>query len=178
MFTSLRSKRVVSIWRFLQSDPLLWPYSYPWRLWKLWGWMDLSSVSEPWLGLQLPRRDSLYGIWWWWCRIYYKCVLFVACTFCLIRLMWCNLGKSVWSRTCDIFSFLFWLKCSFGSCCKPHLILISGSKVMNNWRIHKTIKTKINFVLFLSMSHNQCFWFSTDSARSNTYGQFILFVTS
>ncbi len=27
---------------------------------------------------------------------------------------WCNLGKSVWSWTCDISSFLFWLKCLFG----------------------------------------------------------------
>ncbi len=56
--------------------------------------------------------------------------------------MWCGLGKSVWSRTCDIFSLVFYLievliwRGTF--CWKPHLNRTSGSKVMSNWMILKS----------------------------------------
>ncbi len=38
---------------------------------------------------------------------------------------------------------------------KMHLNWTSGSKVMSNWRILKTIKNKRNLFLFLAISHNQ-----------------------
>ncbi len=48
--------------------------------------------------------------------------------------MWCDLGKSVWSRTCDIFSFLFdWsVHLERHIFLKTHLNWTSGSKVMSN----------------------------------------------
>ena len=51
-------------------------------------------------------------------------------------------------------------------CWKPHLNRISGSKVMSNWMVVKTIETKIKSFLLLAVSHNQCSRLSTDSARS------------
>ena len=56
-------------------------------------------------------------------------------------------------------------------CWKPHLNWISGSKVMSNWRILKTIENKRNPFLFLVISHNQCSRLQTDSTRSqHIYG--------
>ncbi len=52
-----------------------------------------------------------------------------------------------------------------GTCCwKPHLNRTSGSKVLSNWRILKTIENKRNSP-FLAISHNQCSRLLTDSAR-------------
>ncbi len=50
-------------------------------------------------------------------------------------------------------------------CWKPHLNQTSGSKVMSNWRILKTIENKRNSFLFLAISHNQCSRLPTDAAR-------------
>ncbi len=52
------------------------------------------------------------------------------------------------------------------SCWKPHLNQTSGSKVMSNWTILKTIENKRNSFLFLAISHYQCSQLLTDSARS------------
>ncbi len=67
------------------------------------------------------------------------------CELCVQIHMWCNLGKSVGTQTCDIFSFLdvlvdilpIW-RGTF--CWKPHLNGSSGSKVMSNGRIHNRIQ--------------------------------------
>ncbi len=69
--------------------------------------------------------------------------------------MWCDLAGSCRTRTCDIFSFLFWLikvLTSIGTFCwKPHLNWSSGSKVMSNWRILRTIENNRNSFLFLAI---------------------------
>ncbi len=59
--------------------------------------------------------------------------------------MWCDLGESVGSRTCDIFSFLFVLIEVFITrgtfCWKPHLNRTSGSKVIaieRFWEVNPT----------------------------------------
>ena len=69
-----------------------------------------------------------------------------------------RLGKSAWNRTCNIFSFLFdWVLIWKGTFhWKPHLIWTSGSKVLSNWRILKTIENKRNAFLLLAVSQNQC----------------------
>ncbi len=64
--------------------------------------------------------------------------------------MWCDLGKSVWSWTCDIFSFLF----DWSSHLERYILLKTppeltrGSKVISNQRILKTIEKKSNSFLF------------------------------
>ena len=85
--------------------------------------------------------------------------------------LWYDLEKSVYKRRCDICSFLqfYLMKVLIGRdtiCWKPHLNLTSGSKGMSNWRILKTIENKRTSLLFVAISHNQCSWLSTDSARS------------
>ncbi len=62
--------------------------------------------------------------------------------------MWCDLAGSVGTRICNIFSFLFdW---------KPHLNQSSGSKVMSNWRVLRTIENNRNrnvfFWLYLTIN--------------------------
>ena len=88
--------------------------------------------------------------------------------------LWCDLGKSVWSRTNVTFSVFYIhvylievLIYSSAFCWKLHLHQnwTSGSKEMNDWRILKTIENKRNSFLFL-LSHNQCAQLSTDSTRS------------
>ena len=79
--------------------------------------------------------------------------------------MWCDLGKSVWSRTCNIFSFLFDWSAHLERymLLKTHLNRTSGSKVMSNWNILKTIankKKKIPFSGYISQSMLLTFdWF-------------------
>ena len=70
--------------------------------------------------------------------------------------MWCDVRKTVWSRTCDILSFLFEELIRKGTLCwKPHLNRTSGSKVMSNWRILKTMENKGNtFLLCLYLTIN------------------------
>ena len=51
-------------------------------------------------------------------------------------------------------------------CRKSHLNRTSGSKVMSNWRILKTIENKRNSFLFLALSHNQCSRLPNYSSRS------------
>ena len=81
---------------------------------------------------------------------------------------WCDLGKSVWSRTCDIFNFLFDWIAHLGKCILLKTLpnQTSGSKVMSNWVILKTIENKRNSFVFLAISHNQCSRLPTDSIRS------------
>ena len=67
------------------------------------------------------------------------------------------------------FQFSIWLKCSFREVHfaeNPHLNRSSGSKVMSNWRIHRTIENNWNS-FFLAVSHNQCCRLLTDPARSH-----------
>ncbi len=93
------------------------------------------------------------------------CHPFMWSEFC----MWCDLGESVGSRTCDIFSFLFdWevLIRSGTFCWKRPLNRSSGSKVMSNWRILGTIENNRNAFLFLAISDNQWCRLQTDPNRS------------
>ncbi len=80
-------------------------------------------------------------------------VLFVHVVMQILLL--CDLGKSVWSRICDIFNVLFDWSAHLESvfCWKPHLNRTSGSKVMSSWRILKKIENKRNSLLFLAISH-------------------------
>ncbi len=82
--------------------------------------------------------------------------------------MWCDLGKSVGTRTCDIFSSLFhWsAQLEMYILLKPHLNWSSGSKVMSNWRVLRTIENNTNSFVFLVISHNQCCRLPTYPARS------------
>ena len=82
--------------------------------------------------------------------------------------MWCDLGESVVSQTCDfsVFSLIevviwrgtFWWE--------SHLNRSSGSKVMSNWWIFRTIENNRNSFLFLTISRNQCCRLPTDPPRS------------
>ncbi len=81
----------------------------------------------------------------------------------LLDNLWCDLGKSVWNWTCDIFSFLCdWSTHLEGTFCwKPHLNRSSyeqfqGSQTIKTRQIHNT----------LAVSHNQCLRLPTDSAIS------------
>ena len=77
--------------------------------------------------------------------------------------MWCNLSSYVTrsreiSLKSNIFSFLFdwsahWERYIL---LKTPLNLTSGSKVMSNWRILKTIEHERNSFHFLAISRNQC----------------------
>ena len=71
-------------------------------------------------------------------------------------------GKHVTFSVFYLIEVLIW---SGTFCWKPRLNQTSGSKVMSNWRMLKTIENKINSFLWLSLSHNQCSWIPTDSAR-------------
>ncbi len=51
-------------------------------------------------------------------------------------------------------------------CWKTCLNWSSGTKVMSNWRILRTIENNRNAFLFLAVSHNQCCRLPTDSGRS------------
>ncbi len=51
-------------------------------------------------------------------------------------------------------------------CLKPHFNRSSGSKVMSNWRILRTIENNRDSLLFLAISHHQCCRLPTDPARS------------
>ncbi len=66
------------------------------------------------------------------------------------------------------FQFSIWLKCSLGTFCwKPHLKRSSGSKVMSDWRVLRTIEHNRNSFLFLAIYHNQCCRLPTNPARSH-----------
>ena len=84
----------------------------------------------------------------------------------MITYLWCDLGESVGSRTCYVFYLIEVLIRRGTFCWKPHLNRTSGSKVINNWKILKTIENKWNAFLFLAVSYNQCSWLLTDPARS------------
>ena len=78
--------------------------------------------------------------------------------------MWWDLGKSVWNRTCDIFSFL-WMKFLFEEANFAEKPTWTGLVPML-WAILRTIENKRNQFLFLAISQNQCSRLPTDSARS------------
>ncbi len=73
--------------------------------------------------------------------------------------MWCNLGKSVWSRTGDIFSFLF-----DSSAHLERYILLETPPESDQWfqsyeqlkDCQNNKKHKRNLFPFLAISHNQC----------------------
>ncbi len=88
--------------------------------------------------------------------------------------MWCDLGESVGSRTCDIISFLFdW---------SPHqeryiLLKISPEsdewfQSYSNWKIIKTIENKRNAFLFLAVSPIDAPDFRLTSLDHNTYDDY------
>ena len=54
---------------------------------------------------------------------------------------------------------------------KPHMNSTSGSNIMSNWRIFKTIENKGTSFLFLAISHNQCSQLPTDSYQINKQWQ-------
>ena len=118
-------------------------YSKMWIKWGVKGQITLDSFQK-------YRLTILMVVWFMGFKI----------------IMWCDLGKSVWSRTCDIFSFLLNLIAHLGTFCwKPHLNRSSGSKVMSNWRIRKTIKNKRNSLLCSGYISQWCSRLPTDSAR-------------
>ncbi len=67
------------------------------------------------------------------------------------------------SRKSSLIELLIW-RGTF--CCKPHLIRTSGSKVMSNGRVLKTIENERNSFLLLAVFHSRCSRLSKDSARS------------
>ncbi len=74
-----------------------------------------------------------------------------------------------WNSHMWHFQFSIWLKCSLGEVHfaeKPHLNRSTGSKVVSNWRVLRTIENNRNSFLFLGISHNQCYRLPTDTARS------------
>ncbi len=87
--------------------------------------------------------------------------------------MSCTLGKKdtlinsafLWSRLLIVFYFNGPWRALFTFCWKPHLNRTSGSKVMSNWRILKTIENKKKFIPF-SGCISQCSQLLTDSAWS------------
>ncbi len=94
-----------------------------------------------------------------------------------------NICDAIWGNHSDVehvtFSdfYLIELLIWRGTFCwKPHLNRTSGSKVMSNWRILKTIENKRNSFLFLAISHNQCSWFPNDSARLQHIFHFWCFI--
>ncbi len=95
-----------------------------------------------------------------------------------VNYLWCDLGKSVGTRTCLSFSVfylnevLIW-RGTF--CWKPHLNQSSGSEFMGNWRILRTIEKRNSF-LFLAISHNQCCQLLTDSASSQHIFHMLFFI--
>ncbi len=61
---------------------------------------------------------------------------------------------------------------------KPHLNRTSGSKVMSNWRIIRTIENKRNAFLFLVISHNQSSdWFCKIATHMKTLLEILIFCT-
>ncbi len=81
--------------------------------------------------------------------------------------MWCNLGKSVWSPTCGIFSFLF----DWSAHLKRYILLKTPPESHQWFQSYDQLKDSQNNrkqkkCLFLAISHNQCSWLLTDSARS------------
>ncbi len=83
--------------------------------------------------------------------------------------MWYDVGKSVLSRTCDIFSFLF----DWSSHLERYILLKTPPESDQWFQSYKQLKESQNnrkqkkiFISFLAISHNQCFRLSTDSPRS------------
>ena len=68
----------------------------------------------------------------------------------LLSHMWCHLGKSVWSQTCDFFIFLFdWSAHLEGYILlKPPPELDQWFQSYSNWRILKTIKKQKKYIPF------------------------------
>ena len=57
--------------------------------------------------------------------------------------LWCDLGESVWSRTCDIL-FSIWLKCLLGEVhFAENPTRIGSVEVMSSWRILKTKENNV-----------------------------------
>ena len=107
---------------------------------RLWSWLSLEYAS--WFqGAPIPGgcisyhfKTITFSRWGW--------VLLMG--MCTHQNMWCDLLKSVWSRTCNISVFYFvevFIWDTF--CSKPHN-QTSGSTVMRNWRLVKTIENKRN----------------------------------
>ncbi len=75
-----------------------------------------------------------------------------------------------WKSNMWHFQFSIWLKSSLGEVYfaeNPHLNRNSGSKVIySNWKILKTIENETTTFLFLTVSHNQCWWLPTDPTGS------------
>ena len=92
----------------------------------------------------------------------------ISSTYIMCTWMWCNLGKSVWSRTCDIFIFPFdW------SVQLERYILLQNPPELDQWfQSYEQLKDSRNnrilqkkFIPFSRVSNNQCSWLLTDSAR-------------
>ncbi len=95
--------------------------------------------------------------------MYSKCVVHFLLN---VDNIWCDLGESVRSCKCDIFCLIDVLIRRGTFCWKPHLNRSSGSEVMSNWKILRTIENNRNSFLFLAISHNQWCRLPADPARS------------
>ena len=62
--------------------------------------------------------------------------------------MWCDLGKSVWSRTCDVFQFSMCLKCSFGEVHFAENSTWIGPVVSKLWAIIKDSQNSQKILFF------------------------------
>ncbi len=80
--------------------------------------------------------------------------------------MWCDLSGSVELAhvTFSVFYLIEVFTWRGTFCWKPHLNRSSGSKVISNWRVLRTIENNRNTFLFLAISH--CCRLPTDPARS------------
>ncbi len=96
--------------------------------------------------------------------------------------MWCDLGKSVGSRTCDIFSFLFgWSAHLVGSSAQlERYLLLKTPPQLDQWcQSYEQLKGSQNnrkqkkyLFFFMAISHNQCSRLPTDPARSQHKSKF------
>ncbi len=84
------------------------------------------------------------------------------------NIIWCNLGESVGTRTCDIFSFLFDWSAHLEKyiLLKSPLELVQWFQGYEQLKVLRTIENNRYSFLFLAISHNQCCRLLTDPARS------------
>ena len=89
--------------------------------------------------------------------------------------MWCDLGKSVGTRTCNIFSFLF----EWSAHLERYILLKTPPELVQWFQINEQLKDSQNRKrkeFFFIVLHNQCSHLATDSARSQRIFHHIVLV--